>query len=492
MPARLLRFYGRTLLGQWLIRDVHGSLVPLALNEVQCRVLALMMDQAAQGKPIRVNILKSRKTGVSTFTECMAVDLCAYEPNQKAITVAHAEKPTQEIFEIAQLAAEAHKKVRPCDVTAELKWSDIRSHYFAMTAGGTAVGAGGTPSFLHTSEGPKWEKNKAQTFYNAVNSVPYVSETIIIHEFTAKGRDLFFQLFDDARQDSAHQYVSIFIAWYLDETLVAPVVGEFPADDEEARLRERGRKDGYELSDAQLQWRRNKIAEIGDDLFRQEYPSTAEEAIQGAKGLIFPHMRDALVSELPFDPQAVPHSDRVGGIDFGYNDPTVIWTGFYLDQELWLTGFWRKSETLAADQIEGCQAGHHYFCDPANLTERTALMRACQSAGTQCRFSAAPRRKNPGEETARVEMQHVLKLLNDGRLHIMHNVAAQLIVECDSLIWNEATGKPDDKRSDSCGHYDAIKALTYVVMGVIWRVKVEARRDDNKYLTRRQSLSNMF
>lgn len=456
-----------------MIRDINGHIIPLRPNEAQSRLFVLMLDQAAMGKPIRIAILKSRKTGISTFVQLLAVFLCAYEKNQKAVTLAHSEVSTREIFDIARLAAGAHSVARSCVVTSELRWPCTNSHYMPLTAGGVAVGAGGTPSFVHCSEIAKWGTNKEETFVNIVNSVPSVPSTIIFHESTAKGRDLFFQLFDDARHDPNHQYVSIFIAWYLDSTLTAPVPDGFVADEEEGYLRSRALADGCELSDGQLQWRRNKIAEIGADLFRQEYPSTAEEAIQGSKGLIFPHMRDALVAELPFLPNEVPYSDRVGGIDFGYNDPTAIWTGFYIDQVLWVTGFWRKSETLAADQVEGCRTGHHYFCDPANLTERTALVRACQAESKQCRFSAAPRRKNPGEETARVEMQHVIKLLGEGRLRIMHNVAAQLIVECDTLAWNEKTGKPDDQRSDACGHFDSIKALTYMVMGVMNRPKVE-------------------
>lgn len=473
MMQNLLRFYASTLVDQWMIRDVRSALVPLRMNEAQSRLFVVMLDQAAQGKPIRIVILKSRKLGISTFVQMFATFLCAYTENAKAITIAHSEQATKEIFDIARLAAECHKEVRPCDVTAELRWSDCRGHYMCLAAGGVAVAAGGTPSFLHLSELAKWHTNKESTFVNACNSVPYVPETIVVHESTARGRDLFFQLFDDARHDPAHQYKSIFAAWYLDLTLVAPVPDGFVVDEDEERLRTRAERDGCMVSDGQLQWRRNKIAEIGDDLFRQEYPSTAEEAIQGSKGLIFPHMRDALVSEVPFDPQAVPHSERVGGIDFGYNDPTAIWTGFYIDQVLWVTGFWRKSETLAADQVEGCRVGHHYFCDPANLTERTALGRACQSESKQCRFSAAPRRKNPGEDTARIEMQNVLKMIGDGRLRILHGVAAQLIVECDTLAWNEKTGKPDDQRSDSCGHFDSIKALTYLVMGVMNRKKEE-------------------
>lgn len=488
MHTRLVRFYLRTLKDQWMIRDVHAQRVALRLNEVQIRILVKMLDQAAQGKPVRLCILKSRKTGVSTFTESLGVDLCAWEKNQKALTIAHAEEPTREIFDIARLAAECHSFVRPCEVTAQLRWPQQRSQYLAMTAGGTAVGAGGTPSFLHTSEGPKWEKNKATTFYNAVNSVPYVPETIVVHEFTAKGRELFFELYD-AAGEPGHPYDRIFIAWYLDPTLVVPVDGKFQPDDDECHLRGRAHREGVELSNEQLQWRRNKIKEIGADLFRQEYPSTPEEAIQGAAGLIFPHMRDCLIGELPFDDARIAFDDRVGGIDFGYNDATVIWSGYYIDQVLYVTDYWRGVETLADRQVEALHEGHHYYCDPANTTERISLQRAAQATGKHCRFSPAPRRKNPGEEVARVELQLILKLMREDRLRILYKQAPQLIVECDSLAWNEKTGKPDDARTEACGHYDSIMALKYLVMGVASRGVRTAKERPSLALTRRQEFT---
>jgi hypothetical protein len=477
MAARLLRYFARTELGQWMIRDVHAALVPLKLNEVQLRVLVLMLKQAAAGKPVRIVILKSRKTGVSTETETIGVDLCAYEQNQIAMTVAHADIPTKEIFDIAKLAAECHSALRQCDVQASLFWGATRSKYFAQTAGGTAVGAGGTPSFLHTSEGPKWEKNKQETFTNTVNSVPSIPNSIIIHEFTAKGRDLFFDLFEAAGEEG-HPYERIFIAWYLDSTLKADVPDGFETDADEMALIRRARVEGIELSNQQLQWRRNKIQEIGADLFRQEYPSTPAEAVQGSKGLIFPHMRDAVFGGgFPFDLDQVDTQDRVGGIDFGYNDATVIWSGVYLDQTLWITDYWRATESMATDQVRGLHRGHLYYCDPPNLTERIALQRESQAFGMNCRFAPAPRRKNPGEDVTRIELQQVVKVLDKGRLRIPARLAAQLIVECDTLAWDEKTGKADDKRNDNCGHYDSIQGLKYMVMGVLNRGEKHVPRE---------------
>ena len=53
-----------------------------------------------------------------------------------------------------------------------------------------------------------------------------------------------------------------------------------------------------------------------------------------------------------------------------------------------------------------------------------------------------------------------------GRLKVHTRCAAQLVIEADSLFWNERTGKPDQVRSETCGHFDTLDALRYLVMGV--------------------------
>lgn len=489
MVRRLVRFWKRCEKGLYSIRDQHANLVPMRLNTPQCCVLAPMLDQAAAGLPIRVNVLKARKVGVSTLTESLGVDLCAYYPNQRAMTIAHEGRATQEIFEIAQRAAQTHaaKGGPPVKATSELDWPGTDSHYHAMTAGGTAVGSGGTPSFLHLSEGPKWEKNREETFTSALNAVPSVPESIVIQEFTAQGRETFYNLFSEARQTEGHPYRPVFIAWYLDDRCTAPVPDGFTPTDEEMHIRARAaRMEGIELSCGQLQWRREKVAVIGEAEFRREYPSFPEEAVQASEGLIFPTMRDALVqrSELPFDPRYVPYEDRVGGIDFGYSpDPCVIWTGFYVNGHLWVTDYWREFKSLAADQAQACRVGHHYYCDPPNTSERAELGKAAKHA----RFSAAPRRRNPGEDLERVELKMVQRILTEQRLHICVDVAAQLIVECDTLEWNQKTGKANMVRSDACAHFDSIKGLQYMVMGVIGRGTIAKRDADRpRVLSRRQ------
>ena len=487
MLGKLVRFYKATEFDSWFIRDVHARIIPLRLNASQLRLLAAMMDQAASGKPIRQTILKTRKTGISTFVQALFVELCAYYEHQRARTIAHEATATDDIFDIGKLAAKLHVERGGVVLEREVRFADVSSEYICQTAGGIAVGAGGTPNLLHLSEGPKWERNKTETHYNATIAVPDVPESIIVEEFTAKGRELFYQRWSDADAGVLPGWHALFIPWWSDERCTLAVPEDFVSTDEERLIAGRAHAQGAELSNGQLYWRRCKVAELGDEVFRQEYPATPAEAIQGARGIIFPNMRDALVRELPFEPRDVPYDERVGGIDFGYNDPTVVWTGIWRDQVLWVTDYWRKAQTLAADQAEALHSGHMYFCDPANITERVALMRVSEALGMHCRFAAAPRRKNAGEEIARVELQSVLRLLNEGRLRIDYKCAAQLIVECDTLAWNEKTGKPDDQRSEACGHYDSIMALKYMVMGVAGRGAVEPIDEERSVMPTRRA-----
>ena len=466
MLGRLVLFWRWCEADLCWIRDADEEIVPLHLNHSQRRLLAKMMDQAVAGKPIRIITGKARKQGASTMVQVLFVFLCAHYRNQRAITLAHEATPTDEIFAIAKLAATKYHSVVPVDpIKRELRYGN-NSLYTCHTAGGVAVGAGGTPNLLHLSELSKWERNKVETEYNAKVAVPDSKTSIIVVESTFKGRELFARRYDEAA-DPMNEYDSVFNAWYLDARCTATVIDGRGDDDREVIAT--AAAEGVELSNGQLQWRRNKIISLGAGVFRQEYPSTPSEAIQANKGLVLPGMRNLLIDELPFVPDEVAWSERIGGIDFGYHDPTVIFTGFYVDQIAYVTDVWREAESLACDQVDALHDGHTYYCDPANLANRKELSRAAVAKGLRCKLRQAPRHKHPGEDTSATEMRALIRLGEEGRLYILRSCAAQLLVECDSLGWNESTGKPDDRRTDESGHFDSIMSLKYLAMGVVSR-----------------------
>ena len=481
MLLRLIRFWKLVQLGEYVIRDVHERLIPLRLNRSQYIVLAACMRQAATGKPIRVTILKARKVGISTFIEVLCSYLGGWYENQRAKLIAHRDKSTQEIFEIATRAAKHHTQ-RPSTHTAfMLRWQDTDSSYIGETAGGSAVSAGGTPNIAHLSEVAKWHLNKRETWYNVVNAIARTPTSCIFVESTAKGRELFFNHWD-ASQSPEAEYEAIFIPWFYDQRCSAPASDALVADSDEQDLIRRAATHGVILEPEMLQWRRNKIAEIGPEAFRQEYPSTPEEAVQGTTGLIFPHMRECIIDELPWSISDLLPENMVGGIDFGFNDPCVIWNAVLKDGVLVLIGYYRATESLADQHVEALVAGGTYWCDPANLTDRKHLGQAAEHRALGVRLYAAPRRRRVGEDIGAQEMRHLWDFARSGRLKIMRDVSKQLILECDNLTWNDRTGKVADVRSVESGHFDSIYSLKYLVLGVYRPEAGRSRKALNKPL----------
>ena len=493
MLWRLCRYEMHCKLGKWWVRDVHQRKVELKPRYAQSMLRAAMMDQAADGQPIRIRVLESRKTGISTDVQTMFVDFCAHYDNQIARTIAHEKGATRDIFGIGRFAASTFEDIPGKVNKYNIEWRQRGSEYSCATAGGIAVGAGSTPNLLHISEGPKHGGNKHTTRYNSVTAVPDVTESIIIEEFTAKGRDEYFVSWCEANTDPSHPYKAIFIPWFADTECQYPAPNRFYADDYETKLRVRAAKLGYELSNEQLEWRRRKIKAMpgGEVIFRQEYPSSPEEAVMGNDGLIVRGLRDCLVSELPFDLSLVSHDELVGGFDPGYQDPCVIWSGVYRDSTLYLTHYYRRMKGLARDHVAGLRPNTTYFCDPPELEARKHLQDESEKARLGCRFISAPRKREAGEDCKSAELRLLIDLITQDRLKIMVDCAPQLICEADTYSWNEKTGKPLDMRSEVCGHFDSIMALKYLVMGIQnrgRRITMPMEMDDREFFNRRYDL----
>jgi hypothetical protein len=125
------------------------------------------------------------------------------------------------------------------------------------------------------SEVAFWPTTFAQNNFNGlIQAVPDMKGTAVFLESTANGMTgVFYEQYRNARQGISG-YELFFSAWfesdeYRDES--------FPSDmmltpDEEKLVA------SYNLDLAQLWWRRRKIATNGVDMFKQEYPATAEEA----------------------------------------------------------------------------------------------------------------------------------------------------------------------------------------------------------------------
>lgn len=478
-------------LGQCMIRDIYADHIILQPNRTQLIILATMMQQAFEEKPVRLVILKARKVGVSTFLQALLFFLCSLHANRLAKTVAHEAGATQEIFDITRLMAESCEDIGSSIGQKGITFTN-RSNYFCRTAGGHGVGAGGTPNYIHLSEMALWQLKKEQTDYTLTSSVPDTNlDTIIAYESTAKGRELFWFKFDNA-SDPHNPYEPIFIPWYFDEKCQVTVRDKetFEITDEENELIDRAREEGIYLSLEALQWRRDKIKTLGPEIFRQEYPSTPEEAVQASKGLILPGIRSCLIDRLPFNIDSMVERERVGGIDYGYYDSTVIISAIYHDQMVYVIDIYHRAEKLACDHAMFLKEGYTYFMDPSAVQGREELRKEAKVKKIPCRIIPSPRRKNP-QGIVKSELQSVRDLIRHGKLKVLRSCSRQLLTEADNYAWNPRTGEPDSTRSVESGHYDTIDALRYLVAGVLDRKRTEKKptaRKTSRRLTRVASL----
>ncbi len=468
MTQRLCMYVEWTRRRMCRIRDTAARIVPLHLNRSQRMLIGSMMLQSLAEQPIRIVGLKARKTGFTTCIQTFNVFVCAHFDNQSAELMAHRSKDTVKIFDIARLSMEDYPTPKKIG-SQKIEWHATRSILTCQTAGASGAGAGGTPSSLHLSEVALCEPRFKRELYTATNAVPDNPFTIIVQESTARGRDSFWTLFDRAKNNPSNGYAAVFVPWFVDETLTMPGVVTELDEYEQWLIRYAADEYAIEIAMGAIIWRRNKIETIegGLAIFMQEYPATPEEAVQGRKSLVLPHLRDCLIDKLPFNPETIEWSQCVGGIDYGYNDPTAILTAVYRDRVLTVFHVHHESGKISSEYAPDIWEGHTYYGDPSEVDGRESLLKACREMGKHVKILAAPRSKNPRSAGfVEAEWDMVNKMRIEERLQIWAPCADQVLREADTLAYNEQTGRPNDGRVEGCGHFDVLAGLRYLVMGV--------------------------
>ena len=174
------------------IKRSDGQIVQLdALKPSQKKLLRLIQWLRANNQPVRIIILKARKTGISTVVEA---DMFAevIEKQIDGMVIAHDVLTARKLFDMTQLFYERYDlmdRPRQKKMNArELRFFDHQGRIDVETANNKFAGTGTTPQYLHSSEEPKWETG-AQTAISLQQSVSNVPGTTIIREGTANGYD---------------------------------------------------------------------------------------------------------------------------------------------------------------------------------------------------------------------------------------------------------------------------------------------------------------
>lgn len=293
------------------IRNKHSKLVPLKLNPAQKLFYDEIVKCEKEKRLKRFIVLKARQMGISTFTEALIFANTSTQKFVNSMIIAHEDKATQNLFNMSKLYYEELPDVlRPMkkysnekalvfenptnDESEKRKNPGLRSRITVATAGTAESGRSSTIHNLHISE-LAFFPNPRQSMTALLQSVPDTLDSLVVVESTANGvGDYFHNMWLQAVRGES-EFVPIFLAWFIDPTYTR----EFRSEAERKQFIEEVNttttdrdgnvihteeyllKERFNLTYEQLNWRKYTIENKcnGDiEIFRQEYPSTPEEA----------------------------------------------------------------------------------------------------------------------------------------------------------------------------------------------------------------------
>lgn len=256
------------------IKDKFGRIVDFRYNRPQRLV-------AERGTNFNY-VIKARKVGMSSRRIARSLWLCATRRYQHRILLTHTSDAAEKM-----IAERIIPMIDNCKfpLGAKPKLSDgfvyfplTDSRYYIGTAGTKKFGRGDDVTGYDFSEFAHWDKPDVQTGVEeaCVDGADGDIET------TANGQN-FAKIIWDASKLGKNRYRAIFIPWYAAEeySIENPNLGII--GEEERKLIE-----AFSLSNGQIAWRRQKLAEMTEQaLFPQEYPATDTEAFLTSGRLVF-------------------------------------------------------------------------------------------------------------------------------------------------------------------------------------------------------------
>ena len=282
------------LLRRLTIRTKAAGLHPLEPNWAQAEVVHEVERQRATGRPVRIIILKARQLGISTVSEALIFWHLFLFRHTFGLVVSHENDAASHLFGMSRLFWETFPYRKLFDAKyhsrKELELEEpVGSALRIATAANIGAGRGRTINFLHASEVAFWDFAE-DTMLGLRQTVPQTPESMIILESTARGIGNYFHETWTAAEAGDSEYVPLFFPWWMHYEYKGSFIGleptiKPPIDPEEKALRRLG------VSDDALAWRRYALANLaGHDLdgFRQEYPSTPEEAFITTGSNVFP------------------------------------------------------------------------------------------------------------------------------------------------------------------------------------------------------------
>ena len=268
---------------QIVTKDVSQGFVPFTFNEAQRIITEKLEKQKNDTGKVRAIILKARQQGISTYCAGRVFWKSYYTPYARSVVMAHDSATSDALFSMSKnLIRNMEGDLAPSELRSNAKEiiinspamadKDATASYRLYTAGSPEAGRGTTPTIAHCSEVAFWQHDE-KILAGLFQGISQADGTEVILESTANGaQGEFYRLWKGA-ENGENEYIPIFLPWYITTEYTRD-----PPDNMELTIDEEKLQDKYSLTEGQLYWRRLKIAEGGELKFKQEYPSSPDEA----------------------------------------------------------------------------------------------------------------------------------------------------------------------------------------------------------------------
>jgi hypothetical protein len=274
--------------------------VPFRLRKPQRKLLKQIEADRWAGIPIRVNLVKARQWGGSTFVQCYFFWMqTAVKENWHSAVVAHLDDAAKNIRGMYGFIAKNYPKDLG-NITLKPHEGSSKNKKVQETGSIIGVGSSQTPdnlrgysfAMLHMSELAFYVSTQNKTAKDLAQSlsstVPLSPDTIIIRESTAKGVGNYWHQVCVSSQTGKSRYRIVFVAFYEIEIYHMEISNyqDFinSMSEYEWELWDLG------ASLESIKWYREfKETEGYDDWrMKSEYPSTVLEAFQATGNRVFP------------------------------------------------------------------------------------------------------------------------------------------------------------------------------------------------------------
>lgn len=273
------------------IKTKNEGLINFKMSNIQIDAHQKIEERKKSGKACKIVFLKSRQVGMSTYTEARFFQKTLFNKAKNAFVLADKSDSAKNIFSMAKRyydnLPDALKIPLKSDSSEQLILS-TDSSFRVGTAGSKAVGRSMTINYFHGSEVAFWA-NANEIVSGMLQTIPDNPDSELILESTANGTSgdgAYFYNMVQAGLDKNSDFLTLFYAWYQQKEYRRPIIEPVQWNDEELEL-----KKLYNLDDEQLMWRRAKLLSDfkgREYLFKQEYPSTIQEAFITTSNALIP------------------------------------------------------------------------------------------------------------------------------------------------------------------------------------------------------------